>query len=208
MGVSSSEALGSSPQSCWRSPKTILKRSPTGNSIISQPSYVRSGRTLSPVTRRPPLVPVTAQDRSNYVGRTISVPYSLIISDDYSGCSCESVVLEKASRGYLVTLAGEPSWQTESFIRQWLCSSQQADREPAWSFASDDWAGSPRESLQADADALNDLLAKCVLGSIPSPDVTADTLSRVPTSLAPLDGLVATMEWVEASCHQQTAAVR
>ena len=60
---------------------------------------------------------------SSLVGRKVSVPYSLIISDDYSGCFCDATVLEVSKRGCLVVLAGEHVWRPEAFIRRWLVDS-------------------------------------------------------------------------------------
>ena len=132
---------------------------------------MRSGRSVFP-----------ALERNSLVGRTISVPYSLIIEDDYSGCTCEALVLERSTRGYLVTLAGEQCWKPETFIRRWLRSSQPTK------------AGSTL-AKPAEADGiLNHLFsATCDLGSsriptVPPTGSQADEMSRVPTSLIPLYG--------------------
>ena len=159
-------SISSSPQG-WRcsagaSPKpSIFKRVPSTSSISSM---VQSTH-VPPFRRRSTSLP--APDRTSLVGRKISVPYSLIIEDDYSGCTCECYVLEKSmSRGYLVTLAGEQLWKPESFIRRWLCG-------------------------QVEAEALNELLATVDLSSgippVPLTGATAELLSRGPTSLVPLD---------------------
>ena len=134
-------------------------------------NHTRSGRSAFP-----------APERNSLVGRTISVPYSLIIEDDYSGCTCECSVLERSTRGYLVTLAGEQCWKPESFVRRWLSSSQPAK------------ASSLAKPPPAEADGiLNDLFtATCdVSSSIPTVPLTGnqtEELSRVPTSPVPLFG--------------------
>lgn len=69
---------------------------------------------------------------TSFVGRYISVPYSLIIDDDYSGLTCESRVLAQSARGCLVILAGEKLWRPASFIQQWLCDDlPEADADAA-----------------------------------------------------------------------------
>ena len=140
-------------------------------------NHMRSGRSVFP-----------APERNSLVGRTISVPYSLIIEDDYSGCTCEALVLERSTRGYLVTLAGEQCWKPETFIRRWLSSSQPAK------------AGSTLAKPPAEADGtLNHLFsATCDLGSgriptLPPTGSQADEMSRVPTSLIPLYGHIASL---------------
>ena len=140
-------------------------------------NHTRSGRSST----------FPAPERNSLVGRTISVPYSLIIEDDYSGCTCECSVLQRSSRGYLVTLAGEQCWKPESFVRRWLSSSQPAK------------AGSSKPP-PAEADGiLNDLFtATCDLSSssIPTVPLTgnqAEELSRVPTSLVPLYGHISSL---------------
>ena len=157
------------------SPKpTISKRgaAASSSSMDVSSSHMRSGRSVFP-----------APERNSLVGRTISVPYSLIIEDDYSGCTCEAVVLERSARGYLVTLAGEQCWKPETFIRRWLSSSQPAKAKPP-----------------AEADGtLNHLFsATCDLGSsriptVPPTGSQADEMSRVPTSLMPLYGHIASL---------------
>lgn len=135
-------------------------------------NHVRSGRSST----------FPAPARNSLVGRMISVPYSLIIEDDYSGCTCECNVLERSTRGYLVTLAGEQLWKPESFIRRWLSSSQQAGKA----------VSSLTTPPPAEADALNELLATCDLSSsIPTVPLTGnqtEVLNYVPTSLVPLYG--------------------
>ena len=139
-------------------------------------NHTRSGRSST----------FPAPERNSLLGRTISVPYSLIIEDDYSGCTCECSVLQRSSRGYLVTLAGEQCWKPESFVRRWLSSSQPAK------------AGSTlAKPPPAEADGiLNDLFtATCDLSSsiptVPPTGNQAEELSRVPTSPMPLFGHIA-----------------
>jgi len=98
--------------------------------------------------------------RASLVGRKISVPYHVIFEDS-SGCTCESIVRDRSSRGYLVTLAGEQLWKTETFIRRWLCSDEAAE------------------------ELADDLFATCSLSTLEM--VPSGVLSRVPTALEALD---------------------
>lgn len=123
--ASHESSRNASPQMSYR---TLFKRVPSGNSLSSlqhQHSFKRvpSGNALSSLQHSH--VRSSSIARASLIGRIISVPYSLIIDDDHSGCTCESVVYDKGSRGYLVVLAGEKLWKSESFIRQWLCPTGQ-----------------------------------------------------------------------------------
>jgi len=59
------------------------------------------------------------------VGKRIAVPYCLVIEDDHSGCFADATVLAVSLRGYLVELAGEQQWHSESFIQQWMIPEDQ-----------------------------------------------------------------------------------
>lgn len=69
---------------------------------------------------------------TSLVGRLISVPYALIIDDDHSGCTCESLVFAQSARGCLVVLAGEKLWKPTSFVRRWLCDAEAQQTPAAW----------------------------------------------------------------------------
>lgn len=69
---------------------------------------------------------------TSLVGRLISVPYALIIDDDHSGCTCESLVFAQSARGCLVVLAGEKLWKPMSFVRRWLCDAEAPQTPAAW----------------------------------------------------------------------------
>ena len=143
----------------------IMKRVPSGNSLAHAPhSFVRAGLT-----------------RASLVGRQISVPYSLIIDDDHSGCTCEATVLDKGTRGYLVMLAGEKVWKPESFIRLWLCPMAQ---------------GASSSISLSEPDSLSGLFRDFVSIGNPSPPQTSpplsacsSELSRVPTATLALESL-------------------
>mmetsp|Transcript_5682 Transcript_5682/g.17702 ORF Transcript_5682/g.17702 Transcript_5682/m.17702 type:complete len:170 (+) Transcript_5682:62-571(+) len=59
------------------------------------------------------------------VGKRIAVPYNFVISDDYSGCYADAIVLAVSPRGCLVELAGERQWRSEAFVRQWMIEEDQ-----------------------------------------------------------------------------------
>ena len=53
------------------------------------------------------------------IGCPISVPYAILIPDDYSGCTCDATVLDVRDGQCLVILAGEKQWQPTEFIERW-----------------------------------------------------------------------------------------
>jgi hypothetical protein len=157
------------------SPRGIMKRVSSGNSLSSlnshpQHSFVRAGSA-----------------RASLVGRRISVPYSAIIDDDYSGCTCESIVLDKGSRGYLVVLAGEKVWKPESFIRLHLCPMGQGASSSISLSEPDDLSGLFREFMSIG----NPPPPHSTSPPLTSPPLSAcsSELSRVPTATLSLESL-------------------
>ena len=151
---------------------TIQKRSIASSSRNNsdsnlQGTFIRASRSGSAAGSRSGSATGT---RAALIGRQISVPYHLLIDDDSSGCTCESIIIDGASRGFLVILAGEKVWKTETFIRRWLC---------------------PSSAEQATDDLADELLATCTLGSLAP---STGMLSRATTALEGLEGLDAGMK--------------
>ena len=184
VGWSPKPARSSASPAGWSPKSPIFKRAAAGGSLSSlQTSYVRSNRTAAKSMLHSSLT------GRSLTGRKISVPYSLIIDDDESGCTCDSRVLEEGTGGYLVVLAGEKLWKPASFVQQWLCSEEQASGSRATTPVTPD-----ASELNAQFSA-----ALCLSPDVPPSktsttsstgppwDGSSETLSRNPTVLQSLD---------------------